>query len=255
MKHALQGGVVALCLLPALALAQDSLAFSTAVDLNYKRLELTTSVTTPTATFNNRFTPHLWTVAVSPSLAYKGIFLSAGLERTLGEGSTSGPSNDGTAWTDRRDSRDENNITLGYNVWQGWSAFVGYLNNRTEAKINTGGSLTFTESSENGAYYGLAYSHRFARGGTLGASFAVTRADGEFFSQTSTNLGVQITAEGDVEGTSYGLTWSAPLVGSLFYRVGYKGTRYDFEFVDTNGFRRTNKRNFDAVFLGVANYF
>ncbi|HTG97918.1 MAG TPA: hypothetical protein VL982_10775 [Burkholderiales bacterium] len=258
MKTMLRAGVVALAVAPALAVAQDSLSFSAAVDLNYKQLDQSTVfVNTSTGVgTTNEFSPKLWTLNLSPSLSWKGVFLTAAFERSLGDASVSEPTSGG--WNDRRYSREENSVTLGY-AWRGFAAFVGYLDNTTTTNVtqisNAGvASLSTTEVTEQGPYLGVGYSYRFSSGGSIAASIAVTRADGS--SQTrNSNASLNNQGDGDVEGTSYGLSWSAPLTGSLFYRLGLKATRYDFKFTDNLGFPRQTKQNYDAFYLGVANYF
>ena len=268
MQKAIRAGFAALLLMPACAGAQEGLAFSTAVDLNYKRL-LQTSVTSPTVpgglTQVNEFTPTLWTLSVSPSLAYRGFFLAVAVERSLSEGTTAGQNSTLTSWLDRRYTRDENSATLGYNFWRGFSAFAGYLHNSTKTKFTntalTGSGVTSVGRSkfeEDAPYFGLGYSHRFGTGGTAAASFALTSGDATL-DQTTITAGSGATtrtfSQGDLKGTSYGLSWSAPLTGSLYYRLGYKGTRYDFQAVDNLGIQRKTKNDYDALYLGVANYF
>jgi hypothetical protein len=258
MKGTIQAGLVALALAPVCAVAQDKLAFSAAVDLNYKELMYSTvfvNTSTGVATVNE-FEPKLWTLNFSPSLAWHGFFLTVGLERSLGEGSTSGQTSGG--YQDRRYSREENSITAGYDVWRGITLFAGYLDNKTTTNTtqiqNNVTTLSTTELAEKGPYYGVGYSYRFAGGGSIAASIAVTRADGSSTTRSS-NPQNSNQGNGDVEGTSYGLSWSAPLTGSLFYRLGVKATRYDFTFTDNLGFQRQTKQDYNALYLGVANYF
>lgn len=259
MKTMLHAGLMALASAPAIAAAQDSLSFSAALDLNYKRLDQSTVfVNTSTGVASvNEFSPEIWTLNVSPSLSWKGLFLTAAIERTLGEGSVSQPTSAG--WNDRRYSRDENSITLGYS-WRGLAVFAGYLDNTTTINVtqvssfNGAVTLSTSDVKEKGPYYGLGYSYRFAGGGSIAASVALTRADGSSTTRGS-NAQNNNQGNGDVEGTSYGLSWSAPLTGSLFYRLGLKATRYDFKFTDNLGFPRQTKQNYDALYLGVANYF
>jgi hypothetical protein len=259
MKYTLHAAFAALLLLPAATAAQDNLSFSTSVDLNYKRLtQSTISVNQSTGVATeNEFRPYLWMLNVSPSVAWKGVFLTAGLERSLGESSTSGTSANGF-WNDRRYSREENSLTLGYNVWQGLNLFAGYLHNRTTTNIiqgdNSGSPSQFmtTKVIEKGPYYGLAYAQRLGSG-TAGASFARLQGKGESYTDNSVNA--DTTGTGTVRGNSFGLSWSAPLTGNLYYRLGYKGTRFDFKFTDNLGFPRRTKQNYDALYLGIANYF
>jgi hypothetical protein len=247
--------------LPSLASAQDKLAFSTAVDMNYKRLTLTAVSGTTT----NEFRPELWTLGVSPSLAYRRVFLSLGFERTLGEGSTTGYITNGTVWSDRRYTRSENNGTLGYNLWEGLSVFGGYLNNVTKTTftnftVGSAGLLSYgaAKNQEYGPYCGLGYSHQFGQTGSVAASYAYLKGTGRFTQDIPSNASNSQfrsqVSDGDVTGSSFGLSWSAPLAGSVYYRLGYKGTRYDFTFVDATGNQR-RKQNYDALVLGIANYF
>jgi hypothetical protein len=181
MRATLRASVAALAVAPAFAFAQDNLSFSAAVDLNYKRLDQSTvfvNTTTGVGTVNE-FNPEIWTLNVSPSLSWKGVFLTAAIERTLGEGSVSEPTSGG--WNDRRYSRDENSITLGY-AWRGFAVFVGYLDNTTTTTspdLQRGrGVAKHDEVTEQGPYLGVGYSYRFSSGGSIAASIAVTRADG-----------------------------------------------------------------------------
>lgn len=248
--------------LPALASAQDNLSFSTSVDLNYKKLVLSSlfvNTSTGVAT-ENEFRPSLWMLNVSPSLAWKGLFLTASVERSLGESSTAGQTSAG--WQERHYSREENSLTAGYNIWAGLTAFAGYFDNITRINFIQSSSTSSAPTSfgrnkliEKGPYYGLAYAHRFSGGGSLAASFAVARAHGESETVNSAGGSASNSGTGTVRGNSFGLSWSAPLTNTVYYRLGYKGTRYNFAFTDNFGFERRTKQNYDAYFLGIANYF
>ena len=244
------------------ALAQENLSFSTSVDLNYKRLtmEVVSGVAGAPA---NTFEPTMWTLNLSPSLAWRGIFLSLGLERSLGDSSTTDYQSGGTSWAERHYSREENNLTLGYNVWAGLSLFAGYLENSTRATftnytVGSAGVQSYgkTTYEEKGPYYGLGYSHRFSGGGSAAASYAYLRGRGNYTTNQPTSLFFASQSfDGDVRGSGFGLSWTAPLAGSLYYRLGYKGNRYTFNFTDQNSNQRTTKQSYDSFYLGIANYF
>jgi hypothetical protein len=256
MHYAIRGAAsLALCLSGA-ALAQQDLSFSSSVDFNYKHLSMAVAV--PATSTTNEFKPDLWTINVSPAIAWRGAFLSVGVERTLGEGTTSGPLANGTFWSERSYKRDENTLTLGYNVWAGLSAFAGYFQNGTRFTFNNGAGSTQGKGkyAEYGPYYGLGYSHRFGGGGTVSASYAIARANGVLTQDTFVGSSVQSSRlPGEVTGQSYGIGWSAPLTGSLYYRLGYKATRYDFTFTDPALGERSTKQSYDTLYLGIANYF
>jgi hypothetical protein len=263
MKSALRTAAMAVIAFPACAVAQQNLSFSTSVDLNYKQMSLEATQVAGPNTISNTFSPTLWTLNVSPSLAWRGVFVSLGLERSLGEGSTSDYISNGTSWSDRRFTREENNLTLGYNVWAGLSLFVGQLSNRTEMTFtnygiggNTLNGYGHASYTEKGPYFGLGYSHRFAGGGSASVNYAYLKGSGNFTNKNpaAPSAFQYQSNDGDVTGSGFGVSWSAPLTGSLYYRLGYKGNRYTFDFSDQNGPRST-KQKYDSFFLGLANYF
>jgi len=266
MSKALRKGLAALLLLPACVTAQDKLAFSAGVDLNYKQLD-TTSTTTTTGPVpvqqTLEFKPKLWTLGLTPSLAWHNVFLTATVERTIGSGTTTGYNFVGNQWLDREYDRDENSITLGYTL-AGFSVFVGYMDNTTHTRFTdtglgtTNNSVGQSDFREQAPYVGIGYSYRFDNGVSLGASLGYTSGDAtldQTTNTTSTGIATVAKTTGDLKGRSFGVSLSGPLTGSLYYRLGYKGTRYDFIGVDPSGFERKNKNNYDAFFLGVANYF
>jgi hypothetical protein len=232
-------------LLPACALAQDSLVFSVGADWSYKQLTLEEK----SGAFLHQYKPKLWMLGISPSMAYRGFFVSLVAERSLGNSTTGDYDSTGTVYEVRTWEREENGVSLGYNVWSGFSVFAGYLKNQTAATLQT--AAIRYKYTEEGPYYGIGYAHRFGSG-TLAASIAQTDAKGRVRGEPA---GL-IDQPGDVTGQSFGLMWSAPLAGSVIYRVGYKGTRYEFEFFDpVLNQQRTTKQLYDAFFFGVANYF
>jgi hypothetical protein len=245
MKHALRTAATAL-LLPSSALAQDGLAFSLGVDWIYKQLTLEEKFGGVGVT--NEYKPKFWMFGISPSVAWRGFFVSLGIERSVGNSSTASYSNNGTFYQMRTWERQENSASIGYNVWRGLSVFGGYLKNKTTSDLQAGARFDYTEE---GPYYGLGYAHRFGTG-TLSGSLAYTDAKG----RVHADPGGFLDQGGDIKGQSFGLVWSAPISGSWHYRIGYKGTRYEFEFFDPNfAENRTTKQAYDAFFLGVANYF
>jgi hypothetical protein len=265
MNTAIRAAAMLGLFLPACAGAQQELSFSTSVDLNYKRLSLqaTQAVAGPIGSVTNTFQPTLWTLNVSPSLAWRGFFLSLGLERSLGESSTADYQAFSSTWSDRRYSREENNLTLGYNVWAGLSVFAGYLENSTimnftnysvgASGLQNYGQTTYTEK---GPYYGLGYSHRFASGGAVAVNYAYLKGRGTYETKQPVSVAFPLQEfNGDVTGSGFGLSWTAPLTGSLYYRLGYKGNRYTFDFTDQNGLARTTKQSYDSLYLGIATYF
>src|SRR5207247_2378257 len=129
-------------------------------------------------------------------------------ERTLGEGSTSGYITNGTTWSDRRWTRSENSVSLGYNVWAGFSLFAGYLSNATKWRFENNGGTSYGDGkyTERGPYFGLAYSHRFAQGGSLTASYAYLKGHGNYsLNNPSQTINQYQAYSGDVTGSSYGL--------------------------------------------------
>jgi hypothetical protein len=267
MKKALLAILCWFVLVPIASAEEAGFSYSAGVDLNYKKLDFEFSSGGPPV----RYKPDLWMLGISPSVAYGKFFLTVGLERSLSDGTTTDIQNTSTVTApnliDARVNRQENSVTLGYNVWAGLSVFAGYMKNSTDVTANWtnvgNGSQLFekTQYTERGPYGGLGYTHRFENHSLLSGSFAYLKGRGHIADQDvfiAPNFNNQGNADGDVKGQSYSVTWSAPLTGSLYYRLGVKVTRYDFtyRFGPSNiAPETTTKQNYDAFTIGLVNYF
>ena len=273
MRKTLRGIAVGLFLASSCAGAQeDGLRFGSSIDLVYKRVDSESAITSGGATIVSNFNPELWMVDLGLRASYRGLYTVVSLGRTLGEADSSGLVNNGTTWTDSRSGRKENTATAGYSLAAGFSVFLGYQQVRTIRTFTnhavSGAVLTQTGDSElvyKGPFAGIGYAHRFAESGVLSASVAKAKMKGVSDQKTVTESGTAtfnlVHGEGDVEGLGYSLIWTAPLTGSLSYRFGYRGTRYDFTRTSAtnNGVAitaaQTNKQNFDSIVLGIVSFF
>lgn len=162
-------------------------------------------------------------------------------------------------------SRTDYFLTFGYRITDVISVFGGWLNGETMVMMagmrQTGGpgvinySVQEIDYSEKGPYAGLSLAHSFGDKGTLSLSLAYARLNG-VLTQTRNTVTIgttATTAEGDVAGLSYTLTWAGTLSGTLGYRLGLKATRYASESSPDNPGGITEEYN--TVFLGVVNYF
>lgn len=230
--------------------ANEGFGFSTGLDLNYKRLKMENASFLGGGTIITATDTPIWTLALSPTVTYGRFFASATADRSLGAGiaSTTNPTGSVVSYNT---TRSENFATVGASVWGGASVFAGYMDNRTERLVlsASGSPLTY---KERGPYAGAAYSHALGSG-TLVASVAYANADGKFKSIAS-------EAEGTVRGVSASLAWSAFLSNDVVAKIGFRSTRYKFEYMPSGGgapvgYAVTTKQRYDTLSFGLTKSF
>ena len=140
-------------------------------------------------------------------------------------------------------SREDIDLTLGYQINSNWSAFVGYKTGETNIDYQSrededeGGRAILSESYEqDGPYVGGAYTWRFENAGSLTVSlaYAFLDATNEFRANTDDEEDIEdpefddLTGRvtGDTDGFSYGLTWTMPLSGNLLFQTRFKMNDY-----------------------------
>lgn len=221
---------------------EDDLTCATSFDLAYKKLHF--EVAQPTT--NLTFKPDLWTLGLGFSVAYRGFYTSIGMERTLQEGVDAGMNSN--VVTIDHFKRNEDSVTLGYRLWRGWSAYLGYL--KTEAERYSSITQLYASDAAIGPYLGISYS-QILKTGTLSANMAYANMEGSF-----SRLSVATMTESDAEsaGFTYALVWTSPWIANLNYRIGLKLNRYRNETVFAGGVR-TNRQDYNSIFLGLINYF
>lgn len=214
------------------------------IDFGFKKLHLDTGGGA------NVFNPGFNTINPSIALGYKSFYAilsydtSISAEPGIGD---SGPSADVLDF-----SRTDATVTLGYRLNDAFSLFAGYTrvaDHFVETRTSGGNLLVDTiDYTENGPFAGVAYTKRFEKG-NLGLSLGYAKLDGTL-SIAVHPFGSLGDVSGDTVGLSYGVTWSGTLTGSLGYRVGIKGTRYEMNESTANITER-----YTNFFVGITNYF
>ena len=161
-------------------------------------------------------------------------------------------------------SRQDIDLTLGYQINSNWSAFVGYKSGETKIDYisrqdeDEGIITPLSESyKQEGPYVGGAYTWRFEKAGSLTVSlgYAFLDATNEFRANTDDNepeynpefddLTGRVT--GDTNGFSYGLTWSMPLSGNLLFQTKFKMNDYQQDIT----FEGNNYKNIDETYTSL----
>jgi len=154
-------------------------------------------------------------------------------------------------------SRQDIDLTLGYQINSKWSAFAGYKSGETRIDYisredeDEGIFNPLSESyKQEGPYVGGAYSWQFENAGrlTVSLAYAFLDATNEFRANTDDDDETEEDPEfddltgrvtGDTDGFSYGVTWTMPLSGNLLFQSRFKYNDYQqditFEGNDYNG--------------------
>jgi len=164
--------------------------------------------------------------------------------------------------------REDMSLTLGYNVWKSLNIFVGYMKGKTELTPDAGCGFSAPDSGcldagfnptpsarlnlaldhqysgltnyqqtyeEEGPYIGLSYAWQIADIGSLSFSAAYAKMDGEYQDNYAAIANENFKYTGDSTGTSFGLTWTAPLGESSNYFIDIRKQKYDMDADDDNG--------------------
>lgn len=177
----------------------------------------------------------------------------------------------GLTSVDRKDM----SLTLGYNIVSTLNLFVGYMKGETNLKPEIGcvfvdpeftcdpgtnpaglSNLAFLhnyygtrassyeqEYTEDGPFVGLSYAWQISDIGVLSFSSAYAKMDGEYkdnyapvFEPSFDPLNpLDFKYTGDSTGTSFGLTWTAPLGESSNYFIDIRQQKYDMDADDDTG--------------------
>ena len=221
----------------------------------------------------SQFYVQLPTVNMSMTLGYKKAYAVYKYEQPLAPGSTSvdeqrpvaapnaffflnGPEHNTSV------RRYDQSLTLGYNVWGGLNAFIGYMQGRTElqpqgncytypaytcVQFNLAGYMILNgqrtyeqDYIEKGPLAGVSYSWQIGNAGTLSVSAAYAKMNGRY----QDNFVIQdysyppygmisgdshFEFEGDSIGTSLGITWSAPVGDSSALFVDLRRQQYSMD--------------------------
>lgn len=151
-------------------------------------------------------------------------------------------------------SRTDAAIAAGYAISERISAFVGYKVSSAEA-TSTFGTNSRVKVDHNGFFVGGTYAIPFNARGALIFNVALADLNGDFLVDINTNSEavdsiVNIDADSESLGLSYGVKWKGPLNDFLNYAIQLNGYEYDFE--DVNDRTRGPVGNYGDSLLGVA---
>lgn len=140
-------------------------------------------------------------------------------------------------------SRNDLDLTLGYQIGDHWSVFTGYKDGATEILFASREgddmgrpSLVKEKYEQAGPYLGASYAWEFEKAGRLSLSLAYAKLDAKnnFAANTDTDEDdeelefddISGQVSGDTEGFSYGLSWTMPLSGNLLFQTRLKVNDY-----------------------------
>lgn len=151
-------------------------------------------------------------------------------------------------------SRTDAAVAAGYAVSDRVSAFVGYKVSSAEA-TSTFGSGSRVKVKHNGFFLGGTYAIPFESKGALVFNMALADLNGDFLVDITTTDAtldsiINIDADSESLGLSYGIKWKAPLNEFLNYAIQLNGYEYDFE--DVTDRTRGPVGNYGDSLLGVS---
>lgn len=146
-------------------------------------------------------------------------------------------------------TRTDFSIAFGYNAWRGLNVFVGYLDGETELTpdpITTpDGATNFAQNQwekdgstyrqtyqETGGFVGVSYGWVIGEAGTISVSGAYAFMEGTY---KDNYYAGKFRYEGDSQGLSLSVTWSAALTDHVGYFVDLRRQAYDFDGDDDTG--------------------
>jgi len=266
--------LAALIQIPAATAGDDEVTFIPSIGYQHKRLKFEQEYNTVGGSGTADFDVELPTINASLTAGYRRIFVTAKYEKSLGDTTTEAnevqPTTSsyylnipgGLTSVDREDM----SLTVGYNVISALNIFVGYMKGKTSLKPEIGCVFVAPESTcdtntnpaglsnlaflhnyfgatsayeqtyeEEGPYIGLSYAWQIAEAGSLSFSAAYAKMDGEYRDNYAAVANEDFKYTGDSTGTSYGLTWTAPLGENSNYFIDVRKQKYDMDAEDDNG--------------------
>jgi hypothetical protein len=127
--------------------------------------------------------------------------------------------------------RQDYDLTLGYNIWNGLSVFGGYKVGETIIDRSTGAPNNSRDRfREQGPFIGASYGYEFKGIGSLGISLAYANMLG--VTRFKVRGGTPDTTENyesDIKGLSYGLKWIGNLDKAWSYNIDIRRNDYEMD--------------------------
>jgi hypothetical protein len=256
------------------AFADDDagVTFVTSIGYQHKLLDFDQHYTAGVnSTRSIEFEARIPTANISFTTAYKRLFAALKYETSLTESNVSADESTNSTnlyylnipGENTEVTREDMSLTLGYNVWNRLNLFVGYMKGKTELSPQPGCTWIGPATScatppgllnlaldhqvdglpeyqqtyeEDGPYIGASYAWQIADVGSLSFSAAYADMDGEYRDNYSSFANQHFKYTGDSTGTSYGLTWTAPLGEQSNYFIDLRRQEYDMDAKDDTGF-------------------
>jgi len=153
-------------------------------------------------------------------------------------------------------SRSDLDLTLGYYIGGGVSAFIGHKRGEFEANVAVDVSSPDKNVRagfiDSGIFAGMSYSVPLEES-TVSLNFAYAKLDGEI---DIAFPGATASTSGDTTGFSYSASWSKPITDSTSFTVALNVIRYELD--DTAlllGTVMDTKQDFDAISVALVHYF
>lgn len=258
---------------PAVASEEGGPSFIASVGFQDKELSFDQKYS-GLASNDAEFSVHLPTANISFTAAYQRVYLALKLERSIVDTSTTTDETDRSVLNPANANliayppgevdvkREDQSITVGYNVWDRLNIFVGYLKGETTLNPDPLCANPFGNCSqanyaflqyylgqpryeqvyeEQGPYVGFSYSWQIADLGSLSASYAYADMDGEYTDNANDPndiFGGNFRAfdyRGDTTGSSLGLTWTGPLGETSNYFIDLRRQQYEMDAKDHAG--------------------
>jgi hypothetical protein len=210
-------------------------------------------------------------VKVPIALALEKWQLSANLQTTLSDAQISEEEELGRA------SRDDLDITLGYQISNNWTVFTGYKSGDTNIQFSPRDAedededfaITTERYEQKGPFLGFSYSWRFEKAGTLSFStaYAILDATNDFTANIDDEKDEEEQEEeiefdditgrvsGDTKGFSYSLTWTMPVASNLVFQTRFKVNDYKQDIVFNNTEFSDIDESYTSLHVGLAYVF
>ncbi len=107
--------------------------------------------------------------------------------------------------------------------------------NLAQDAVDGGGSTYRQTYTEDGFYLGASYAWQIADAGTLAISAAFAALDSTYKDNFFPDNGTDFRYEGDAEGVSLSIGWTAQLTDTVGYFVDLRRQRYDMDGDDKSG--------------------
>ena len=169
-------------------------------------------------------------------------------------------------------SRDDLDLTLGYQFGDHWSLFAGYKDGSTDIlfisreESDGGPSGRVSERyQQSGPYAGASYAWSFEKAGRLSISLAYAKLNAKNLFGINTDIeemeealefddiGGQVT--GDTEGFSYGISWTMPLSGNLLFQTRFKVNDYQQDITAQGQEFKNIDESLTSLLVGLAYVF